>query len=177
MIDSEWNREKLKQAWEEILNTASKSENKLPLSHRFLSSVAMSFSFGLDENNDIADDSNIIYTFVDYLRRALDQRTLDKYIPLDLAKGSIRANGRAFGKPVWDFEYPESSFFITENGFVGCSISPAAPGDIVVLVLGSTYPLILRPESGYFLIRGYAYVHGVMRGERQDTERQSFMIR
>jgi hypothetical protein len=80
----------------------------------------------------------------------------------------------AFGKPVWDFKYPESSFFITEGELFGCSISTTRPEDMVCAALGSTYPFVLRPDGDHFLIRGYAFVHGIMLGEQQDSEGEAF---
>lgn len=95
----------------------------------------------------------------------LDQVTYRKYIPPDVPEVSEQADGRAFGKPAWNFEYPESSFFITEGGLTGCSISTTRPGDLIFVARGSTYPLILRPDDDHFLTRGYTYVHGVMNEE------------
>jgi hypothetical protein len=80
-----------------------------------------------------------------YLKIALDEETYNKYIPADVSENSKDADGRLFGKPVWDFKYPESSFFITENKFMVCSISLTRPGDVVYVACGSTYPLVLRP--------------------------------
>ena len=65
------------------------------------------------------------------------------------------------GNPVWDFTYPESSFFIAEDRFMGCSICSTRPGYVVYVACGSTYPLVLRPDGEEFRIRGFAYVHGI----------------
>jgi len=85
-------------------------------------------------------------------------------------------DGNAFGKPVWDFQYPESSFFITKGGLIGCSVSVASPDDVVCAALGSTYPSVLRPTGDCYGMRGYAYVHGIMSGERRDSQRIAFKI-
>jgi hypothetical protein len=50
---------------------------------------------------------------------------------------SKHAGGHAFGEPVCEFKYPESSFFITEGRLIG---STTRPGDMVCVALGSTYP-------------------------------------
>jgi hypothetical protein len=66
--------------------------------------------------------------------------------------------------------YPESSI-ITENKFIGCAVATTQPGDIVFVALGCTYPMVLRPdETGKYVIRGFAYVCGVMDGELADSE-------
>jgi hypothetical protein len=70
------------------------------------------------------------------------------FIPCDLLKESPSADGRAFGKPVWDFQYPGSSVFITKNRLVGCAIATTRPGDEMFVALGSTYPMISRPSEG-----------------------------
>ena len=100
---------------------------------------------------------------------------ISTYRQMYLRKSKL-ADGNAFGKPVWDFKYPESSFFITEGGLTGCSISTTRPGDMICVALGSTYPFILRPDGDHFLLRGYAYVHGIMHGERRNSEGQVFRI-
>ena len=152
------------------------NESQIPISTNALTAAATSFSFGLDEKSNPADERCLVRRFVAYLKLALPEDAYDKYIPPDLSEESKHSDGHAFGKPVWDFTYPESSFFITEGGLIGCSISTVQPGDIVCVALGSTYPLNLRRDGDCFRIRGYAFVHGVMHGERHDSERQEFRI-
>jgi len=105
------------------------------------------------------------------------QDTLQAYIAPEALDSSMDRDALAFGKPVWDFKYPESSFFITRSGLIGCSISVARAGDVVCAPLGSTYPLVLRPEGDYFTIRGCAYVPGAMRGEMRSSQEVVFRIR
>lgn len=131
----------------------------------------------MDENTDPADERYLVRNFVAYLKIVLDEEAFSKYIPPELSEESKHANGHAFGKPVWDFKYPESTFFITENGLTGCTVSAVRQGDLVCVALGSTYPFILRPDGNEFLMRGYTYVHGLMHGEQQNSERQVFRIR
>jgi hypothetical protein len=106
----------------------------------------------------------------------LDEETYNKYIPSDVSEESKYADGLEFGKPVWDFEYPESCFFLTERGLVGCCISTSRPEDKVYVPLGSKFPFLLRPDGDRFLLRGFAYVHGIMLGERAGSEVQVFEI-
>jgi hypothetical protein len=177
MIDSDGGKIVLTQVWQRILKTVGKAHSQTPFDTSTLTAAATSFSFGLDENTDPADDRSLVHNFVAYLKIVLDEETFKKYIPPHLSEESKHANGHAFGKPVWDFKYPESNFFITENGFTGCTISTTRQGDLVCVALGSTYPFILRPDGNELLIRGYAYVHGLMRGEQQNSQRQVFRIR
>lgn len=55
-------------------------------------------------------------------------------------------------------------------------MSITRPGDMVYVALGSKYPFILRPDGSLFLLRGFAYVHGIMHGERGGSEEQVFRI-
>jgi hypothetical protein len=176
-IDSDEGRDTLKQAWQRILKTVENSQSQTPFSTRTLTAAAISFSFGLNHKIDPAEERHLLHNFIAYLKIALDEETYNKYIPPDLSEESKHGDGHAFGKPVWDFKYPESSFFITESKLIGCAISTTRPGDIVCVALGSTYPFVLRPNDDHFAIRGYAYVYGIMQGERQDSERQVFKIR
>jgi len=176
LIDSHEGRKKLKEIWRRILETIENSYSQLPLGPNILTAAATSFSFGLNENSDPENKHLLTQRLVAYLKIVLNEDTYNKYIPKDVSEDSKDADGRLFGKPVWDFDYPESSFFITKNKFMGCSISSAKPGDVVYVAYGSTYPLVLRPDSENFRIRGFAYVHGLMHGEQKDSEVQVLKI-
>ena len=156
----------LKQVWQRILKTIEESQLHIPFSANLLTAAAKSFSFELDENTEVAHEGYLLDDFVAYLKIVLDEKTYDKYILADLSEQSRHADRHIFDKPVWDFPYPESSFFITSNELMGCTISSVRRGDLVCVALGSTYPLILRPDGNEFLIRGYSYIHGLMHGEQ-----------
>ncbi|MCJ1295786.1 hypothetical protein MMC34_007350 [Xylographa carneopallida] len=177
MIESEEGKCTLTQAWQRILKTVEESQSQIPIPTDILTAIATSFSFGLDENTDPADERYLIRNFVAYLRIMLDDEVFNKYTPPELSEESQHANGHVFGKPTGDFKYPESNFFITEKGLVGYTVSTVRQGDLVCVILGSTYPFILRSNESEFLIRGYTYVHGLMHGEQQNSERQVFRIR
>ena len=176
MIESDQCKRLLRPAWQSILATIEKSQSQKPIARKALSAVATSFSFGLDENTNPTNDTHVTQNFIAYLKLMLQEDTFREYIPQDLAEEGRHGDGRLFGKPAWDFQYPESSFFITNEGLFGCSISATQPGDQLCVALGSTYPMLLRPEGEDFVIRGYTYVHGLMNGERQDLERRVFRI-
>jgi len=176
MTKSDEGRSELNKIWQRILKVIEASQPELPFSAEMLTAAAYSLSFGLDEKADPADERTLLHNFVAYLKIALDEETYDKYISPEISEESKKADGHAFGKPVWDFKYPESSFFVTEDSLVGCCISSTQPGDIVYVALGSTYPLILRPDGDHFLIRGYTFVHGIMHGERQESDLQVLKI-
>jgi hypothetical protein len=177
MMQSDVGRNVLRQVWQTILEIVESSQSQLPCSTKVLTAIATSFSFGLDENSNPADGRRLLHNFVAFLKSAVDDETYKKYIPPDISEESKHADGHVFGKPVWDFKYPQSSFFITEGGLTGCCISTTRPGDMVCVALGSTYPFILRPDGDHFLIRGYSYVHGIMNGERRNSKLNLFRIR
>ena len=177
MLESDSGREELRQVWQRILETIGKSQSQPPLSTGILTAAASSFSFGLDSKTVPADELDLLHNFVAYLKLVLDKESYDIFISSHLQKESSLADGHSFGKPVWDFEYPTSGFLITKKGFVGCTISTVTRGDIVFIPLGSTYPLVLRPDGSDFRIRGYSFVHGVMHGEQQNLATQTVHIR
>jgi hypothetical protein len=103
---------------------------------------------------------------------------LREHIPPNLLQDVDPSEGRLFGKPVWDFQYPDSSIFVAEpeeqafrDDLVGCAVATTRPGDVVFIPSGSTYPLILQPmeasEHPRYTIRGFAYIDTVMRGDWQ----------
>ncbi len=177
MTESEEGRKSLKEVWQRILKTMRNSQLHVPFTAGELTAVATSFSFGLNEKSEPANEHLLLQRFVAYLKIALDEETFNTYIPVDVSQDSKNADGRLFGKPVWDFKYPESSFFITEDKSMGCAISSTRPGDVVYIPRGSTYPLVLRSDGEEFHIRGFTYVHGLMHAEKKDLEVQVLKIR
>lgn len=56
--------------------------------------------------------------------------------------------------------------FLTEEGQLGLAPSSACKNDILVVLLGCSTPMILRPTGqNQFLVVGQAYCHGYMAGE------------
>jgi hypothetical protein len=166
-VKSSEGRDKLKQVWQRILDTLKTASPEMPFKADLLTQVAAAFSFGVDEEGNPMDESTLLHNFIAYLKIVFDEDTLLSYIAPAVSDESKGGNGYTFGKPVWDFEYPDSGFFITKRGLIGCSVSTTEPGDVVFAPLGSVYPLVLRPVNDGFTLRGYSYVHGIMRGEQR----------
>ncbi|CAN9260775.1 unnamed protein product [Alternaria alternata] len=125
--------------WTRNLHTfAASFDGTLPLTRSFLTAAAVSLSFGLSHKINPFEQLELLHNFVAYLAIVLadDRAILTTFIPGDLLEESNSADGRAFGKPVWDFQYPESSIFITRNRLVGCAIATTQPGDEVFVALG-----------------------------------------
>lgn len=104
IIESNEGKRMLVEAWQRILKTVEGSQSRTPINANTLAAVATSFSFGLDENTDPADEHYLVRNFVAYLNIVLDEETISKYISPDLSAQSKHANGHAFGKPAWDFK-------------------------------------------------------------------------
>ncbi|KJZ75257.1 hypothetical protein HIM_05451 [Hirsutella minnesotensis 3608] len=166
MIDSNKGKNDLTQSWGQILSTLNKGNTKTPFTDTMLAAIATSLAFGLDEASNPCDGRLLMRNFVAYLKLVLDEDTYNKFIPLEVSEESAQANGHVFGKPVWDFKYPDSSIFTTDGGLVGCCVSTTMPGDVVSVAFGSTYPFVLRPDGEKYLLKGYAFVHGTMHGEQ-----------
>ncbi|KIW00685.1 uncharacterized protein PV09_07869 [Verruconis gallopava] len=57
------------------------------------------------------------------------------------------------------------SFFDTENGFMGIGAYHLKPGDVVTILQGGAFCLVLRPKGEHYQLLGEAYVYGAMEGE------------
>ena len=134
MLESDIARRQVREFWETILIMVRDGESQMPVTASLLTAMATSFSFGLDEKCTPAEDGQLMSRFAAYLRIVLEER-FTEHIPQDIAQSSRHTDGYLFGKPVWDFEYPQSCFFVTEDGVIedavclqyGLEISPAFP--------------------------------------------------
>ncbi|KAI8723093.1 HET domain-containing protein [Fusarium sp. LHS14.1] len=169
-------RAQIGHAWRRILENLRSSRPNRPYSRSELTAVATSLSFGLNEESESGEERILMHNFVSYLRLVLDDQAYQQYVPPELSKEAENADGYQFGKPVWDFNYPDSSIFTTKEGLIGCCISTTDPGDIISIPFGSTYPFILRPQGERLLLRGYGFIYGIMRGERLQSPEQVFEI-
>ncbi|KAM4060354.1 HET-domain-containing protein [Hirsutella rhossiliensis] len=177
MIDSNKGKNELNNLWRRILSTLSSGRPGVPFTASVLAATATSLAFGLDEASDPCAEQILTHNFIAYLKLVLDEETYNKFIPLEVSKKSAQVDGHIFGKPVWDFKYPDSSIFITDGGLVGCCICTTMPGDVVFVAFGSIYPFVLRPSGRHYLLRGYAFVHGAMHGEQCPSKGRVLKIR
>ncbi|MCJ1310090.1 hypothetical protein MMC25_003751 [Agyrium rufum] len=174
-MNSEKGRNALKDIWHKIFLILRDYSLETPFDAEVLTALVTSFSLGLNEKSDPADECILMQRFVAYLKMALGKEEHKACILANKSQESHNADGRLFGKPVWDFTYPQSNFFITQNDYIGCSISSISPGDVIFVASGCTFPLILRPELKAFRIRGFAYIHGLMHAEKS-SDLQVFKI-
>lgn len=57
-------------------------------------------------------------------------------------------------------------FFVTANASMGIGPRTLHPHDLIAVLYGSKWPVVLRPvESGQYRMIGTCYVHGIMDGE------------
>ena len=72
--------------------------------------------------------------------------------------------------------------FVTNSAFIGLGPASMGPGDIVAILHGCTWPVILRPHGERYKILGTCYTHGAMDGEivrerqAQDVQPQTFIV-
>jgi hypothetical protein len=62
----------------------------------------------------------------------------------------------------------EGAVFATEKGYIGEGTDRCQVGDIICVLLGCNYPVILRPDrpfAGHYKFVGEVYVYGIMHGE------------
>jgi len=91
-----------------------------------LTAAATSFSFGLDEKSDPANERHLLHKFVAYLKLALDEETYNKYIPPDVSEESKHSDGLG--------PYPPSK-----------SASPPSSLLVQVAILGGNTPNAAGP--------------------------------
>jgi len=53
----------------------------------------------------------------------------------------------------------------TEKGYIGEATRRCQVGDVVCVLFGCNYPVILRPIEGHYEFVGTAYLEGIMHGE------------
>ena len=54
---------------------------------------------------------------------------------------------------------------LSDSKHVGLAPWNSTEGDIICVLLGCSFPVILRPANGYYLLIGEAYVDELMNGE------------
>ncbi|KAB5571796.1 hypothetical protein GE09DRAFT_1216415 [Coniochaeta sp. 2T2.1] len=113
-LKSDTGRAALKARWESILRLLSNSRGPPPFDAATLTAIA-------DTNS--GDERELMRHFIAYLKIILyDDETFHRHIPPEIATEAKHGNGSSFGKPVWNFDYPDSSFFsLIDNHLVGCS--------------------------------------------------------
>ncbi|KAK0113332.1 hypothetical protein ONS96_014197 [Cadophora gregata f. sp. sojae] len=53
----------------------------------------------------------------------------------------------------------------TRNGYLGTAPEAALRGDVLAIIYGCSYPVVLRPSGDSYLLIGESYIDGVMDGE------------
>jgi hypothetical protein len=100
MTESVEGRKILKEVWQRILKTMRNSQLHVPFSADELTAAATSFSFGLDEKSDPANEHLLVQRFVVYLKIVLDEELYNTNIPAGVSEDSKNADGQLFGKLV-----------------------------------------------------------------------------
>ncbi|KAF5538732.1 het-domain-containing protein [Fusarium phyllophilum] len=141
-MKTEEGRVTLGHVWHRILENLRRSRPSQVYNRNELTAVATSLSFGLNEDSNPGEERTLMQSFVSYLRIVLDEQAYQQYIPPELSKEAEQVDGYQFGKPVWDFNYPDSSLFITENARISARVLdvkrfPAPPYEALTIVATS----------------------------------------
>jgi hypothetical protein len=64
-----------------------------------------------------------------------------------------------------NFVSGDCQLFATAEGFIGLAPTTMREGNVIVLVHGSKFPMILRHHGDVCRFRGFAYVHGIWHNE------------
>ncbi|KAI0127063.1 heterokaryon incompatibility protein-domain-containing protein [Xylariales sp. AK1849] len=68
------------------------------------------------------------------------------------------------------YETSRHSFLRSNSEYIGCCPKSTVAGDYILLLLGHTAPVILRPVGDKIMFIGTCYVHGIMYGEGMSPE-------
>ncbi|TKA67881.1 hypothetical protein B0A55_09700 [Friedmanniomyces simplex] len=55
--------------------------------------------------------------------------------------------------------------FATSNGFLGLAATAVVEGDMIALIKGCKWPVVLRQSGSYWAFKGICLIHGIMEGE------------
>jgi hypothetical protein len=89
----------------------------------------------VNKGADPESETILLHNFVAYLKAILNEKSFNERISVELSTAAVTGNGTVFDKPVWDFHYPESSLFITEEGLIGCCIQLRINREMPLLLL------------------------------------------
>lgn len=67
-------------------------------------------------------------------------------------------------------------FFGASNGYMGVAASPVRAGDLVAILYGAPWPVVLRPLDDAFQFVSQCYVDGVMHGEAVQEHRNRRLV-
>lgn len=163
ILSSEEGRNKMNGEWKRLLETSAIVHTQLPFNAKLSTVIAVSLSYGPNEKTEEGDPDTLLQKFISYLKLVLEEGLYSGYVPPELSEMAENRDGRLLSKPVWDFSYPQSYVFITEDGIIGSCVTSVATGDTLFAPSGCTYPSVLWLEGDYYTIRGFAFAYGVMR--------------
>lgn len=76
--------------------------------------------------------------------------------------GNVRYDRRA---PTMRNIMRQRRLFVTKQGYIGIGPVEARSCDVVFIISGCNFPIMLRPSKNMFAVVGEAYMHGYMAGE------------
>jgi hypothetical protein len=95
----------------------------------------------------------------------------DKKRDYDAIWAKINGDQKACRFHVLAFHYCKGTrLFITSEGYLGKGLKAIREGDLVALIAGVDLPMIIRKEGDLYRLKGPAYIHGIMNGEKWPTD-------
>ncbi len=180
MLDHQEGLEELRTVWRRILETIEKQHTKTaPFDYKTMKAIAVTFSYGLDENSDPGNEEVLLNNFLAYLYLFMSPADAERFISPDLDERAQNGDGRLFGKPVWGMDYKDSSFYITKKGFFGATIGIAKHNDIVFIPSGTTFPFVMKRDQYGDECRmvAFSWVYGIMHGQEWRGQNETVRIR
>jgi hypothetical protein len=109
----------------------------------------------------------------DQLRTLLQQGNFTPFVDPDTAGENPQSTTGCCRRYYNSICYWSSNrrFFGASKGFIGVAASPVLAGDLVAILYGAPWPVILRPLDDAFQFVSQCYVDGVMHGEAVQEHR------
>ncbi|KAK3620618.1 hypothetical protein LTR22_025519 [Elasticomyces elasticus] len=70
----------------------------------------------------------------------------------------------------WALRFSKVRLFASSNGYVGFAPGDVEAGDTIVFLRGAVLPVVLRRYGDRWILRGFIYLCGVMKGELKGAE-------
>ena len=134
--------------------------------------IACTLCGAVDYRNERVSDEVAVQGYHAWLGHPRAHGDLPLQSPSTLAQD---IKGSANYQIAFDRACRNRSLFVTANGVPGVGPIVMQAGDIVAVLYGCRWPVILRslPTGGEYTVLGIAYVHGIMDGEVVSRARES----
>ena len=177
MTKSDEGRNALKQVWQRILKAVKNNQSRIFFGISVLTAAATSFSFGLNKKANPADEHHLFHNFIAYLKNCAWWRNIQQVHTARYVWGVQTRRWTMYSvNPSEISNILKLASSSQKVGWLDALYLQADQETWSVSHLEATYSFILWLDGDHFLIRGFAYVHGIMHGEQHNSEEQVFKI-